>query len=173
MDRDPDAARRSLQAIEAAGRAALADLDDVLGLLRESAGATAPAAPASPVRDLRALGRLVQETRDTGADVSTQVEGDVAAVAGATSREAFRIVQEALTNALRHAAGRRVAIGVRVSARQVEVRVSNPATSRDRSGAGRGLVGMAERVTLLRGELDVGEHDGTWTVRATLPRERA
>ncbi|GEA87557.1 sensor histidine kinase [Cellulomonas cellasea] len=194
LDRDPEAARRSLHAIELAGRAAMADLDHVLGLLREPADA---AASRAPVPDLGALDRLVAETREAGAEVVLHVDGDVTAVGGATSREAYRIVQESLTNALRHAAGQRVAVEVRVGAGEVEVEVRNPAGGDVRGrgpgvadaqahgraapaddlgrvvGSGQGLVGMAERVRVLRGALDVGERDGAWTVRATLPRDRA
>ncbi|MBB2924407.1 histidine kinase [Cellulomonas cellasea] len=229
LDHDPEGARRSLRAIELAGRAAMADLDHVLGLLREPADA---AASRAPVPDLGALDRLVAETREAGAEVVLDVDGDVATVGGATSREAYRIVQESLTNALRHAAGQRVAVHVRVGAGEVEVVVSNPAgggarergpgvadaggvgtsaevtggsgrelsgsgqglvgngqgssrvgqphdrpapgvDSRAHVGSGQGLVGMAERVRVLRGDLDVGERDGAWTVHATLPRERA
>lgn len=185
LDRDPDSTRRSLHAIEAAGRAAMADLDHVLGLLREPAAPADPGARLAPVRDLRALDGLVAETREAGVDVTLHVEGDLAGLGGATSREAFRIVQESLTNALRHAAGEPVAVEVRIAARDVEVRVTNPSgggpavpgggartddPGRAR-GAGRGLVGMGERVRVLRGGLDVGERDGVWTVRATLPRE--
>ncbi|MFS0702585.1 sensor histidine kinase [Cellulomonas sp. 179-A 4D5 NHS] len=192
LHHDPEAARRSLTAIEQAGRAAMADLDHVLGLLREPAdGGTSRA----PVPDLGALDRLVAETRAAGADVALHLDGDVGRVGGAASREAFRIVQESLTNALRHAAGQAVAVHVRVGATEVEVRVTNPvaagapvggagvdarAAGADGAagdgvvvGSGQGLVGMAERVRVLRGGFDVGERAGTWTVHATLPRERA
>ncbi|MFE6968236.1 sensor histidine kinase [Isoptericola sp. NPDC057653] len=170
---DPDGARRSLAAIEESGRAAMADLDHVLGLLRapDRAGDVAEARRA-PARSLADLPALVDDARHAGADVRLDVDDGVAdALPRATSHEAYRVAQEALTNAVRHAPGRPVTVRVTVdgAARRLDVEVANPlhaAAAPGGGGGGRGLRGMAERVRLLRGDLDAGPDDGRWVVRA-------
>jgi signal transduction histidine kinase len=197
LDTDPDAARRALAAIEETGRAAMADLDHVLGLLRDpgAAGSTAP------LRTLADVPRLVDDARRAGGDVvlswgwagpNSAEAGDGAealdaAVPRATSREAYRLVQEAVTNALRHAPGERVTVRLVLEDRALLVEVSNPlpvpaASAASRSsanGARRGLTGMAERVRLVGGTFQAGPVDrsaagsasgdhgvGRWVVRA-------
>ncbi len=185
---DPESARRSLEAIEETGRAAMADLDHVLGLLREQDGSQARpgGAPEPPVRTLADVPHLVDDARRAGGDVLLHVrdarELD-AAVPRATSREAYRVVQEALTNALRHAPGRPVTARAALAPGALEVEVSNPLDGgRPSSGGapgrtGRGLAGMTERVRLLGGELEAGPSgDGTgarWVVRARFPADGA
>jgi signal transduction histidine kinase len=93
-----------------------------------------------------------------------------AAVPPGVALSAYRVVQEALTNALRH--GGEVATQVRVDVRDdllIEVRSTMPATTRSSPGAGRGVIGMRERVALHDGTLDAGPEDGQWVVRARLP----
>ncbi|WP_277212192.1 sensor histidine kinase [Isoptericola croceus] len=183
IDTDPEAARRALAAVEETGRAAMADLDHVLGLLREHAGAstTSSGMPAPPARDLRHLADLVTETRRAGTPVVLVAPADSfqTTVPSAVSREAYRIVQEALTNAVRHAPGAVVDVRVVVRGRALEVEVVNAvpasgATGRP-AGGRRGLLGLAERVRLLDGEVAAGpepaDRDGgsRWAVRARLP----
>lgn len=177
VESDPDAARRSLAAIEEAGRSAMADLDHVLGLLRAGDDASSGAARRAPARSLDDLPALVDDARHAGADVRLDVDdGASGALPRATSHEAYRVVQEALTNAVRHAPGRPVAVRVAVGERDLEVEVTNPVEPLGTPGAadsgGRGLAGMAERVRLLRGDLDAGPHDGRWVVRARFPVDR-
>ena len=175
VDTDPDATRRSLAAIEDAGRSAMADLDHVLGLLR--AGESAPGAESrAPARSLDDLPDLVDDARHAGVDVRLDLAAGVTAgLPRATSHEAYRVVQEALTNAVRHAPGLRVEVRVAVddAGRSLDVVVANPVPAAPSTGGGRrGLRGMAERVRLLRGELDAGPRDGRWEVRARFPLDR-
>ncbi len=110
LDTDPPAARRALAAIEETGRSAMADLDHVLGLLRAEVPGAPPRAPARTLADLDAL---LDDARGTGADVRLARDGAAPPdVPRAVSQEAYRVVQEALTNALRHAPGEPVAVAV-------------------------------------------------------------
>jgi signal transduction histidine kinase len=156
FDRDPEFARRALGTIEDLGRTALDELDTVLGVLRES-GSEAETGTQPTLAD---LDRLI--TGEVDAEVTL---GDLPAV---VSREAYRIVQESLTNAAKHGAGRaRLRITV---PDDLVVEVVNPlaATAGPASG-GRGIEGMRERVRLLGGELTAGPREGVWRVVARLP----
>ncbi|WP_083259548.1 sensor histidine kinase [Cellulosimicrobium cellulans] len=178
LDTDPDAARRALAAIEDTGRSAMADLDHVLGLLRAEAGPGGGGSVRSPARTLADLDVLLDDARRAGADVRlVPGPGGLDDVPRATSQEAYRVVQEALTNALRHAPGAQVTVAVAVEQGPpalLRVEVRNPVGSDGRRrapGGGRGLPGMRERVRLLRGHLVAGPgpDGGTWVVRATFP----
>lgn len=165
LDTDPEFVRRALRAVEETGRAAMADLDHVLGLLR----ADEPR-DARPRRTLADLDRLLGEARAAGAEISAAGTGDVAAVPAVVSREGYRIVQESLTNAARHAGGQPVTLRVDVTADLLTLAVANrlpdPAPP---SGGGRGLAGMRERVALLGGRMAAGPEDGWWRVEVRLP----
>lgn len=163
LDSDPAFARRALRAIEDTGRAAMDDLDHVLGVLRESAATT------EPHRTLEQLDRLLADTRATGVTVEAHVEGSMSALPGAASREGYRIVQESLTNALRHAGKVPVTVHIGVSTVALDIEVANPLPHKVSTKKGRGLDGMRERVTLLGGTLSVGPEDGRWRVAASLP----
>jgi signal transduction histidine kinase len=176
VDTDPDAARRALAVVEETGRTAMADLDHVVGLLRAE---DADRAGTAPLRTLVDLPALLDEARATGvdlrADVSSSVSDDVPR---ATSSEAYRIVQEALTNALRHAPGSdvevrvaRVAAGLEIDVTSAVVRHAGAGPERRGGRAGRGLAGMADRVRLLGGEITCGPDaaSGRWAVRVRLP----
>ncbi|MFF0295227.1 sensor histidine kinase [Kitasatospora sp. NPDC004614] len=164
LDRDPEYARRALAAIEEAARSAADELDHVLGLLREeSPGRT-------PQPDLRDIHRLADTARATGAPVALTV-GDLDTTPAVVSREAYRIVQEALTNALRHAAGSPVDVTVEAAAGELRLRISNPlpAARRPTRRGGRGTRGIAERAQLVGGQAEFGPVDGRWQVTARLP----
>ncbi len=174
LDSDPEFARRALVAVEEAGRTAMEDLDHVLGVLR--ADGTAPDDGTSPQRTLADLPRLIDDTRTTGMRLEATVDGDLAAVPPVLSREAYRIVQEGLTNAARHAAQLPVRLRVAATADGLDIDVSNPLPdgaadggASGRANGGRGLRGMRERVRLLRGELSAQAADGVWRVRVRLP----
>jgi signal transduction histidine kinase len=163
LDTDPVFVAKALDAIAEAGRSALADLDHVLGLLREGGDGTR-----APQPDLNDLDMLLDGARTAGVRIEVHREGEVTAVPRAVSREAYRIVQEGLTNALRHAGAVPVAVTVVVGSDAVVLALSNPLAGQPARG-GRGLAGMRERVSVLRGELSAGPDDGRWQVRARLP----
>ncbi|MEU2668202.1 histidine kinase [Streptomyces sp. NPDC007164] len=167
LDSDPEFVREALTAIEATTRRTVGELDSVLGLLRSgeehrTSTATGPA--------LDALDGLLEHC---GVPVSCAVRGDTGTVPAAVSREAYRIVQEGLSNALRHG-GRGVPVELRITVRAAELAVTmdSPLPERAaavRPGGGRGLRGIAERVVLLGGRAESGPHDGGWRLTARLP----
>ncbi|HJP77988.1 MAG TPA: histidine kinase [Pseudonocardiaceae bacterium] len=171
LDTDPDFVRRALSAIEESARSAMTDLDHVLGLLREDSG---EAADRTPQPTLDALDRLVTSTELTGVAVDLRVTGDLATVPPVVSREAYRIVQEGLTNVLRHAGKVPVTLCVDVQPDLVELTMINPlghpGPDAHRAGrGGRGLPGMRERVTVLHGQLTAGIDGKCWRVNVILP----
>jgi signal transduction histidine kinase len=175
LDRDPTFARTALTAIEDTARAALTDLDHVLGLLREEATSTAPQ-PA-----LSELDRLLAQARSAGMLVHVDVFGALDRVPAWVSREAYRIVQEGLTNALRHAGTVPVWLRVDVQPSRLALELTNPLGTetgrgdRPASGTvgrdhgGRGLAGIAERVALLHGRVTAGFFEGGWRLDVELP----
>jgi signal transduction histidine kinase len=166
---DPDFAVSALTAIETAARDAAADLDHVLGLLREDVEPTETA----PEPNLDSLEQLVRATRAAGLAVDHDVHGDVTTLPSLVSREAYRIVQEALTNALKYStdgAARLVvtrsdtALTVTLVNRSADQRSGQPAAS------GRGLRGIAERVQALGGSYTAASvAPDAWMLSATLP----
>lgn len=165
LDSDPAFVRTALEAIEESARGALEDLDHVLGLLREDK--TAAKAPQRTLKDLDDL------LRKTGMKVDARLDGDLSRVPAAVSREAYRIVQEGLTNALKHAGDVPVTLRLAVFPEQLNVEMVNPLGSVSGNGrgpsGGRGLPGIRERVRVLRGELAAGPEDGRWRVAASIP----
>ena len=173
----------ALSAIEDAARGALEDLDHVLGVLRSSASAEhgAPAGgpdrPTHPQPTLGDLDRLVRSTRAAGVDVDATVSPGIETVPPAVSREAYRIVQEGLTNALRHAGRVPVELRVTVLPDALELEVTNPIRPRapdsgqagDRRIGGRGLAGIRERVAVLGGDVTASGDGGRWRVAVSLP----
>ncbi|WP_435970422.1 sensor histidine kinase [Streptomyces sp. Qhu_M48] len=177
LSADPVAARAALRSIEESARAALEDLDYVLGVLRERDAETAPA------RTLADLPELLDRLRHTGAVVEPELSGDLAQVQGTLSRAAYRILQEGLTNAMRHGSGGPVEVRVAATPDALELGVVNETATgagaaagpgSGRRGAfptsGHGLPGLAERVRLLHGEFDAGP-DGPrrWRLAVRLP----
>ncbi len=161
---DPDFAVSALTAIETAARDAAADLDHVLGLLREDVPAEAAPAP-----DLDSLEHLVRATRAAGLTVTHEVHGDVASVPSLVSREAYRIVQEGLTNALKYAGDGTARLDVTRTDAELTVTVVNPRSGEQAPGSGRGLRGVAERVQALGGSFSAAAADDTWVLAASLP----
>ena len=167
----PQDAVAALDAINMATRSALAELRALLAVLR-SAGADV-----APLPSLADLTALAEQAGAAGVTVRTRIEGDPAGVPRAVGLSAYRVVQEAVTNAVKHAAPTEVEVDVRVTAGRVALVVTNgpgggPAVVG--AGAGAGLAGMRERVAAFGGELDARPSPaGGWTVRATLPYDEA
>jgi signal transduction histidine kinase len=164
VDRDPDRARNAFTAIAESARQGQEDLTRLVELL----GGTPAAGP-----DLTLIDEVVARAARSGLDVSCRLEGDQDAVAAAVAHIAFRVVQESLTNALRHAPGTAVRIQVSHSAAGLAVRVENERSQQERpdlTGTGHGLAGLRERVQELGGQLRAGPGPhGGWLVEATLP----
>ena len=165
LDDDPEFARRALHAIEDSGRAAMDDLDHVLGLLRDD-----DRSRTTPARTLTDLPALVAETRAAGVQLDARVEGSLGHVPAAVSREGYRVVQEAVTNAVRHSAGSAVQVTVQARDDLLDIDVINPSSTHlSPSTGGRGLAGMQERVDVLGGRFTAGIEGDVWRVRARLP----
>jgi signal transduction histidine kinase len=168
LDSDPAFVRAALAAIEEAGRSAAEDLDHVIGLLREQEHG----GPA-PQRTLPDLDRLVADARAAGLQVQVEVGGPLERLPAAVSREGYRIVQEGLTNAVRHAGPVPVSLRVAVDGPALEIDLTNPVREHTNDGGGgRGLEGMRERVALLGGRMTAGRDGGVWRVAVRLPTGR-
>ncbi|KOT98254.1 histidine kinase [Streptomyces ardesiacus] len=156
---------RALTAIEETGRAALEDLERVLGVLRESER------PASSRPTLADADRLLESARASGAKVDAEVAGPLETLPGHVSREGYRILQEALTNVLRHAGAVPTRVRVEVVDGALTLDVRNPLPdARSAPGRDGGLRGIRERAALLGGRAHTGPDDaGDWTVRVELP----
>ncbi|WP_435595758.1 sensor histidine kinase [Streptomyces albogriseolus] len=168
---DQEFVREALAAIEETTRRTVGELDTVLGVLRD--GDTPDAAPAPTLA--ADLGGLLRRTRAAGQPVTATVDAPLKALPPVLSREAYRIVQEGLTNALRHA-GAGVTVAVRVVLRDghLEIGVDNPlaASAATRGGGGHGLDGIRSRSRLLGGTARAGPVDGLWRLRVRLPVPR-
>jgi signal transduction histidine kinase len=171
IEQRPDEARTMLQNINATSREALNEMRRMLGVLRADDDATAELAPAPTLADLRSL---LASVEGTGAAIELDVTGDPATLSPALDLTAFRIVQEALTNVVKHAGPARVVVRLRYQSDQLEIEVDDDgrgaASALHDAGAGHGLVGMRERVDLYGGSLTAGpQPGGGFRVRATLP----
>ncbi|MFG2550662.1 sensor histidine kinase [Streptomyces sp. NPDC048581] len=161
---DPAFTDRALDAIEETGRAALEDLERVLGILRESER------PVSSRPTLTGADRLLESARASGAKVDVDLTGPVDTVPGPVSREGYRILQESLTNVLRHAGSVPVRVRIAVADGTLTLEIRNP-LSADIPGPGRGsgLRGIRERAALLGGHARTGPDQGDWQVHVELP----
>ncbi|MFD7507277.1 sensor histidine kinase [Streptomyces sp. NPDC059850] len=176
LDADPGFAREALEAIEETTRGAVAELDSVLGLLREESEGTGPgrAAP-SPSPTLADLDGLLARTRAAGVtvDLGGPPPDGLPGLPPVISREAYRIVQEGLSNALRHAGPVPVRVRMTMNGGELEIRMENPVSGSDararHPGGGRGLRGIAERAALLRGSCAWGAEAGRWRLTVRLP----
>jgi signal transduction histidine kinase len=164
VGRDPDRAGQAFTAIAESARQGQQDLHRLVELL----GGTEVGGP-----DLPLIEEVVTRAARSGLDVSCRFEGDRDGVAAAAAHIAFRVVQESLTNALRHAPGAAVRVVVSGSGRDLTVHVENDRSVQERpnlSGTGRGLTGLRERIQELGGQLRAGPtRHGGWLVEAVLP----
>lgn len=183
---DPAEATSALLAVEASGRAAMTELRHLLGLLSPGAGAGPAGADAgqdlSPQPGLGQLQPLIGRLTTAGLPVELQVGGAPRPLPPGLDLAAYRVVQEALTNVLKHAGKPRTTVRLDYSEADLVVEVADagrpiPAAGPASSavpGCGRGLLGLRERIALYGGELDAGpQPGGGWLVRARLPVDPA
>ena len=180
MDRRPEQARIALEAIKLTSREALGEVRSVLGALRTPDGdAAVQAAPRTPTAGLARLDELAERARATGLKVRVVTEGDIRPLPAGVDLAAFRIIQEALTNVVRHAQADEVEVQVGYGDRVVRLMIVDngrgtvPVSDR-LTGGGNGLPGMRERATALGGALSAGPRPGGgFAVEAELPTEGA
>jgi signal transduction histidine kinase len=169
MREDQGKERAALETVESTGREALAEMRRMVGVLRGSDGAPDLAPPPT----LDQLGGLVEKFRAAGLDVVLQTDGDPAPLPPGLDLTAYRVVQEALTNTLRHAHATRAAICIRYGAGRLTVAVRDDGRGPDPADEpGHGLLGMRERVAVYGGELVTGPAPGGgYELRAEIPLE--
>jgi signal transduction histidine kinase len=164
----PLEARAAFRSIEASGREALVELRRLLGVLRTGDEQLA----IGPQPGLGSLDSLVEQLREAGLPVALRIEGDPVQLPPGVDLSAYRIVQEALTNTLKHAGPAEALVTIRYGTSLLELEVSDNGvgTVASVNGSGHGLIGMRERVALYGGELEAGRrNDGGYAVRAQLP----
>ncbi len=166
LERDPTRARDALKSIRSSGIAAIAEMGALLGLVRGDAEASR-----EPQPTLADIAVLVATTRATGLAVDLTIDGDRRALPAALELSAYRIVQEGLTNALKHAGPVPTHVVVSYRADELAIEVTDEGGSTgDGLGSGRGLAGIRERVTVFGGRLEAGPRpSGGWTLRAAFP----
>jgi signal transduction histidine kinase len=167
MRQDPERSQATLEEIEGLARKTVGEIDQIVGTLRER-GAANGAVDAPP--GLASLDTLVARHTAAGLDVSVASQGDTRRLESAVDQAAYRILQEALTNAARYGTGA-ARIELAFGKAALELTISNAAAgeSAPRSNGGHGLIGMRERATLLGGSLDVERAKRQFRVRARLP----
>jgi signal transduction histidine kinase len=162
--------RDTLRSIERTGREALVEMRRLVGVLRTETDEPALA----PQPSLGHLDELVERVRRAGLPVTVQTVGEPMELAPGLDISAYRIVQEALTNVLKHAGDARASVVVSYSARSVEIEVSDDGRGGTPNGGGHGLTGLRERVNLFGGDLEARSREGGgFVVRARLPAEQA
>ena len=167
-ERDPERARVALETIEEVARETVGEIDQLVGALREG-DSPADARSAVEPPGLAALGALADRHRAAGLDVTVEVRGERRPLGPAVDQAAYRILQEALTNAARHGDGS-AAVDVAYAEETLELTVVNPAgRPRESGGGGHGIVGMRERAALVGGSLEAGAADGFFRLYARLP----
>jgi signal transduction histidine kinase len=173
QDRDQDKAREAFRAIRTAGLEAVGEMGTILGLIRGDG--VAGREPQPRAADIETL---VRKARDTGVPVEFGVHGDPPPLPAAVELSMYRIAQEGLTNAMRHAPSAPIRVCISYREQSVLVEVINEAgqgaaPGTGWRGSGRGLIGLGERVAIFGGQLDAGPRpDGGWRLAATLPAAR-
>jgi signal transduction histidine kinase len=173
LDRDPEQARRTLKDIEKVSSEALSDLRSTLGMLREGAAAN-DGVPVRPAQGLRELDELSESLRTAGIEVDLDIDPATATLPASVTSTGYRIVQEALTNVVRHAGGSHASVRVTRGDDALVIEVDDDggdeASAAPPPGAGHGVRGMRERAQAAGGTLEAGpQAEGGWRVVATLP----
>jgi signal transduction histidine kinase len=168
LDNDPAQARRSLEAIRQTSKQALAEVRTTLGVFRES-----DEAPLAPTPGLVAMERLVQQVASSGASITCAELPDPSQVPAGVQSVAHRVVQEAVTNALRHAPGAPITVVAVVVGGDLRVRVADSGAPALPIREGNGLTGMRERVRAIGGTMTIEAGAAGFAVMATLPLQSA
>ncbi|MWV60351.1 sensor histidine kinase [Rathayibacter sp. VKM Ac-2754] len=169
LETRPEKAREALGTIRTAARSVLGEIGDLLEVLRSDERI---AESAGPQPGLDRLDELVRRFEADGLQVTLRTEGEPDAVTGAVDLVAYRVVQEALTNAHKHGAEHRAHVLVDVGDDRVEIVVTNPVPAESAPaprGAGHGLLGLRERVASVRGSVTTGPAPGGYRLAAALP----
>lgn len=169
---DPERASESLEHVRTTAKQALAELRSMLDVLRTGEGD----APLAPAADLARLEALVAPVREAGLKVALEITGDLAAVPAYASVSAYRIVQEALTNTVRHAEAGCVWVRIEAQPETLELRIENDGTTPAPASlsGGHGIEGMRERVEALGGAFEIGARPaGGLTVTVSIPLKRS
>ncbi len=174
FEASPEQALEAMKSVESNGRQALSDVDRMLGILRDSEDTAASTRSLEVRPSMSRLGSLVDELRDTGQPVDLKVSGTPARLAPSVDLSAYRVVQEALTNVMTHAAGAQARVEVEYSEALLSITVTNDSSGAEmvtgHSRGGRGIVGMRERTALFGGAFQAGStDDGGWRIHATFP----
>ena len=169
LDTEPSESREAFDTIERTGRQALGEMRRLLGQLRAEDEELALA----PRPSLSRLSSLADEVTRAGLPVEIRIEGEPAELPAGVDVSAFRIVQEALTNALKHAGPARAVVAVRYGDGEVDIEVADDGRGgANGDGTGHGLTGIRERVALYGGDFAAGaQRQGGYAVRARLPYE--
>jgi signal transduction histidine kinase len=164
---DQEQEREALEIVEQTGREALAEMRRLVGVLRRPEEGPALA----PQPSLEYLDRLVAQARESGLPVDLRIEGERAQLPAGVDLTAYRLIQEGLTNAIKHARATKADVVVRYGDGEIEITVlDDGAGGGDEGGGGHGLVGMRERVAVYGGELEAGPRaEGGYALRARLP----
>jgi signal transduction histidine kinase len=171
IDTDPQQAREALAIIETTTRRSLREMRLLVSVLRDSGDHNPELAPVPGLSD---LGPLIADMAAAGVTVDVQVDGTVRDLPPAADLSAYRIVQEALTNVVRHAGPTRARVRISYRPAELIVEVTDDGPSgqpppMSRPGSGHGLIGMRERAALFGGELAAGPYEAGFRVKASLP----
>jgi len=167
VEHDPADAARALAEAERLGQECLAEIRLTVGMLREDESGPSPDEVMAPLPGVGELPALVERFRSAGADITLTVDGDTSSLAATTGLAVYRIAQEALTNAVKHAPGVPTVVRLAVGAGRVTLTVDSRAEPG--TGTGLGVVSMRERAESLGGTCEAGPGGHGWLVRATLP----
>ncbi|MDX6429519.1 MAG: hypothetical protein QOE54_1885 [Streptosporangiaceae bacterium] len=177
MDKDPGTAREAMVTIEDVGRTTLDEMRRIVGVLRTERDTAAVGPELSPQPGVQEVGALVDHVRETGLSVQLWMEGEPRPLSTGVNLAAYRLIQEALTNSLKHAGPQaRAWVRIHYSPRELMVEIEDDgrgvaaALAENGDSPGHGLVGMRERVALYGGELRIGPRSGGgFEVRARFP----
>ena len=168
-EKDPQGARAALETIEEVARETVEEIDQLVRVLRDDDGSPEPAREVEPPLGVAALDTLAERHRAAGLEVTVNVAGSRRELAPGVDQAAYRVLQEALTNAARHGSGQ-AEVDVTFGSGALEITVTNPVLPDSiAAGAGHGIVGMRERAALLRGDLQSSAADGVFRIEARLP----